>query len=116
MAGAYQSIPLGRDYSFTTNVSARLTALGSNVNGATLFFLAKQYPEWDTDSQAAINVTPTVNNITNVVTVTIPRANVTFQNTIPLMFWEVSMVTANNLFYTLDSGRMGITEPVKISA
>lgn len=113
--GSYQSVPLGRDYSFTTNVASRLTTLGANVNGATLYFMAKQAPDWDDDTEAAINVTPTVNNVTNVVTVTIPRANVAFANAIPLMFWEVSMLTANNLFYTLDSGRMAVTEPVKLS-
>jgi hypothetical protein len=116
MAGAYQSIPLGRDYTFTTNVATRLTALSANMSGATLYFMAKQYPDWDTDSQAAITLTPTANTTTNIVTVTIPRVNTSFGNVIPLMFWEVSMLTANNLFYTLDSGRMGITEPVKLSA
>ena len=113
--GAYLSVPLGRDYWFTTNVAARLTEVGNNLTGSTLYFLAKETPDYDLDSQAAINVTPTANNVTNVVTVTIPRANVTFANTIPLMFWEVSMLTANNLFYTLDSGRMAVTDPVKLT-
>lgn len=114
--GSYQSVPLGRDYSFTTNVASRLSTLGASLNGATLYFLAKQAPDWDDDTEAAINVTPTANATTNIVTVTIPRAQTTFANAIPLMFWEISMLTANtNLFYTLDSGRMAVTEPVKLS-
>ncbi len=116
MAGAYQSIPIGRDYSFTTNVAARLTEVGNNLTGSTLYFLAKETPEWDTDSQAAINVTPTANNVTNIVTVTIPRANTAFPNAVPLMFWEISMLTANNLYYTLDQGRMAIVEPVRLTS
>ena len=111
--GAYQSVPLGRDYAFTTNVATRLTEVGNNLTGATLYFLAKQTPYWDANDDAILNVTPTANNISNVVTVTLPRVNTNLGQVYPLLFWEISALTANNLYYTLDSGRMAITEPVR---
>lgn len=113
MAGAYQEIPLGRDYSFTSNVSTRLTAVGNNLTGATLYFFAKEYPDTDTNAAAIIAVTPTANNVTNVVTVSIPKVNTSLSQTYPLLYWELSMVSANNLTYTLDQGRMAITQPVR---
>lgn len=113
MAGAYQEIPLGRDYSFTSNVSARLTEVGNNLTGATLYFFAKEYPDTDTNAAAIIAVTPTANNVTNVVTVSIPRVNTSLSKTYPLLFWEISMTSANALTYTLDQGRMAITQPVR---
>ncbi len=113
MSGAYQSVPLGRDYAFTSNVAARLVEVGNNLTGSTLYFMAKQNPEWDDNGDAIINVTPTANNVTNIVTVTIPRANTNLAQVYPLLFWEISCLTANNLYYTLDSGRMAITEPVR---
>ncbi len=82
---------------------------------ANLFFLAKGYPYIDNDDEAIINVTPTANTTTNIVTVNIPRVNTSFPNAIPSMFWEISMLTASNLYYTLDQGRMAITEPVRLT-
>ena len=113
MAGQYQSVPLGRDYSFTSNVASRLTEVGNNLTGSTLYFLAKQYPDTDLDSAAIVNVTPTANNVTNVVTVSIPRVNTNLAQPYPDLFWEISCLTANNLYYTLDQGRMAITQPVR---
>lgn len=113
--GSYQEIPLGRDYFFTTNVATRLTDLGATMVNASLYFLAKESPEVDDDADAIINVTPTANTTTNVVTVTIPRVNTNLAQIYPHLFWEVSMKTASNLFYTLDQGRMAITEPVRLT-
>ena len=113
MAGAYLSVPLGRDYSFTSNVDARLANVSNNLTGSTLYFLAKCDIFNDDDSQAIINVTPTANTTTNVVTVTIPRAKTNLAQIYNLLFWEISMLTQNNLYYTLDGGRMAIGEPVR---
>lgn len=116
MAGSYLDVPLGRDYSFTTNVQSRLSDLGvSTMTNATLYFLAKSDLYWDDDAEAIINVTPTANVNTNVVTVTIPRVNTALDQVYPLLFWEVSMLTASNLFYTLDGGRMAISDAVQTS-
>ena len=112
MAGEYQDIPLGRDYSFTSNVAARLLEIGNNLTGSTLYFLAKEHHD-DDNADAIINVTPTANTNTNVVTVTIPRANTDLSQVYPLLFWEISYLTANNLYYTLDQGRMAISQPVR---
>lgn len=113
MAGAYLEVPLGRDYSFTSNVALRLTAVGNNLTGSTLYFFAKEYPDTDSNTAAIIAVTPTGNNVTNVVTVAIPRVNTSLSQTYPLLHWELSMTTANNLSYTLDQGRMAVTQPVR---
>ena len=115
MSGAYQEIPLGRDYAFTTNVSTRLTELGATMVNATFYFLSKADPSLDEDADAVINVTPTANTTTNVVTITIPRANTNPGYPVPQMFWEVSMLTASNLYYTLDQGRMALVEPVRLT-
>jgi len=113
MAGAYQEIPLGRDYSFTSNVATRLTEVGNNLTGATLYFMAKEEPATDSNAAAIIAVTPTANNVTNVVTVSIPSTNTNLSITYPLLFWELSMTSANSKSYTLDQGRMAIVQPVR---
>lgn len=113
MAGAYQEVPLGRDYSFTSNVATRLTEVGNNLTGATLYFFAKADPSVDNNAAAIIAVTPTANNVTNVVTVAIPSANTNLGITYPLLFWELSMTSANSKSYTLDQGRMAIVQPVR---
>lgn len=116
MAGAYLEVPLARDYSFTSNVASRLTEVGNNLNGSTLYFMAKQYPDTDLNAAAIISVTPTANTTTNVVTVTIPRVNTALTQTFPQLYWEISMLSANNLSYTLDQGLMAITQPVRLQA
>lgn len=113
MAGAYLEIPLGRDYSFTSNVAARLTEVGNNITGATLYFLAKQYPDTDANSAAILSTTPTANNVTNIVTVSLNSAQTNLALTYPSLFWELSMVSANSKTYTLDQGRAALTQPVR---
>ena len=113
MAGAYQEVPLGRDYSFTSNVSTRLTEVGNNLTGATLYFFAKANPDTDSNAAAIIAVSPTANNVTNVVTVAIPSVNTNLGTTYPLLFWELSMTSANSKSYTLDQGRMAVVQPVR---
>lgn len=113
MAGAYQEIAIGRDYSFTSNVSARVSALGITLSGATLQFTAKAYPEDEGDGEAILTATPTQN--ANVVTVSIPASATAGGLAYPLLFWEITTLTAANGFYTLDAGRMAIVQPVRIS-
>lgn len=116
MAGSYQEIPLNRDYSFTSNVATRLANVGNNLTGATLYFLAKESPEDDADSEAIINITPTACTTTNVITVTIPRVNTNLGTLYPKLHWEIDCLTANNLFYTLDHGLLAIVQPVRNTA
>ncbi len=112
-AGAYLEVSLGRDYSFTSNVAARLLEVGNNLTGATLYFMAKSEPSDDANSQAVIAVTPSANNVTNIVTVSMSSANTNLGQVYPLLFWELSMTSANSKTYTLDQGRMAITQPVR---
>lgn len=112
MAGAYLEIPLGRDYTFTTNVASRLANVSANMSGGTLYFLAKRDIFADADADAILAETPTANVNSNVVTVTIPRAN-TGTATVNVASWELSLLTAGNSYYTLDSGRLAIVEPVR---
>lgn len=116
MAGAYLSIPLNRDYSFTTNVASRLANVGNNLSGGTLYFLAKESPEADGDTDTVLNVTPTANTTTNVVTVAIPRAQTNTGELYPKLHWEIDLLTANNLFFTLDHGLGAIVLPVRNTA
>lgn len=113
MASPYLEIPLNRDYSFTTNVASRLLALGNNLTGATLYFLAKGDPDNDEDTNNIFTITPTANTTTNVITVTIGRSVTDLNTTYPKFYWEISCLTANNLFYTLDQGLGCVTQPVK---
>jgi hypothetical protein len=113
MAGAYQEIALGRDYTFTSNVAARVAALGVSIVNATFQFTAKAYPDYDGDGQAVLNTVPTAN--ANVITVTIPASDTAGGLTHPLLLWEITALTAANGFYTLDAGRMAIVQPVRIS-
>lgn len=116
MAGAYYEIPLGRDFSFTSNVANRVAELGTALANATLYFMAKDEPAIEEDADAIITITPTANTTTNVITVTIPRINTTLNQLYPTLFWEISMLSANsNLYYTLDQGRMAITQPVRLN-
>lgn len=115
MASPYLEIPLNRDYAFSVNVASRLTELGNNLTGSTLYFLAKGEPDDDEDTDTVFNVTPTSNNVTNVVTVTLNRTVTDLGTTYPKFHWEISCLTANNLFYTLDQGLGCVTQPVKNS-
>lgn len=112
MAGAYLEIPLGRDFSFQTNVASRLANVSANMSGGTLYFLAKRDIFADSDADAILAETPTANVNSNVVTVTIPRAN-TGGAIVNVATWELSLLTAGNSYYTLDSGRLAIVEPVR---
>lgn len=120
MAGAYQEIPIGRDYAFTTNVAARLSALGVNLVNAAFWFVAKQHPELDTDAQAVLSLSSgenaiTCNTSTNVVTIAIASADTENLTSYNLLFWEITTLTSSNKYYTLDRGRMAIVQPVRLT-
>ena len=114
MAGDYLTIEQGDDYTFSTNVA--VSGVASNLQGSTLWFLAKYSPA-DADADAIINASTDSGQIaisgnnSNVVTVTL-NANVTnnFAQA-NVAFWALKCQTAANLKYTLDRGRCAIVIP-----
>jgi len=117
MAGAYLSIPRNRDYSFSSNVAARLADVGNNLTGATLYFVAKVDPDNNTDTAVVFNLTSangvSANTSSNIITVSINASLV--PSSYNVASWEISCVTANAKFYTLDHGLLAITQPVKLT-
>ena len=116
MSGAYLEILQGDDYTFSTNVS--VDGVAQNVAGATIWFLAKEFPDTDANSEAVINASTTSGQIaisgsnSNVITMTL-NANVTANlSQANLLFWALKCQTSANLRYTLDRGRCAVVYPV----
>lgn len=114
MAGAYQEIPIGYDFFFTTNVSTRVAALSANLTSATFSWVAR---EFDSDMETTLtnvfavasnttaNGTVTVNTTSKVATITLKSAYTATAAEASLLFWMLTVDQANGLKYVLDQGR-----------
>jgi hypothetical protein len=114
MAGAYQEIPIGFDYFFTSNVATRRAALSANFTSATYSWVLREFNEDENDSATniiALTNTPSangnvsVNATTNVATVTVTKACTANVAAKPLLYWVLSVTQADGLKYVLDQGR-----------
>ncbi len=112
MAGAYLSVPLGRDYQFQTNVALALANITPtpNLANANFVFMAKSHPDWQMNSSAAITSYPTASGNVLTTNITAAQSNVAIHNA---LWWEISCLLQSGLLYTLDQGRMAITQPVR---
>ncbi len=116
MSGSYLSILQGDSYQFSTTVA--IDGVAQNIAGASLWFLAKQNPEWDADADAIINASTGSGQITiggnnnSVATVTL-NSNVTANYVqANILFWALKMQTVAGAVYTLDRGRACVAVPV----
>lgn len=109
MAGAYLEIAIGETYTFTSNVL--LDGAPVDLTGTSLYFLAKEDPENDTDADAIINATSF--SVTNsVVTLTMANTLTGALDPYPLLFWQLKAVTSGGNVYGLDQGRLAVVQPV----
>lgn len=112
MAGDYLQLIQGDTYSLSTNVA--VDGVGSNLSGATVWFIA-MYDPADTDaSQTLFNVSTATGQISisgannNVVTVNMNSsytANIAEAN---VAHWALRTVTSGGAVYTLDRGRIAV--------
>jgi uncharacterized membrane protein len=114
MAGAYQEIPIGYDFFFTTNVTTRVAALSANLTSANFSWVAR---EFDSDmettltnvfavtSNSTTNGTISVNTTSKVATVSLNAAYTATALSKPLLYWMLTVNQANGLKYVLDQGR-----------
>lgn len=116
MAGAYQEIPLGQDYFFTTNVSARVTSVNANLTSATYAFVIQKDPDLGTGAETILSLTDTpnsngsvsMNTSTKIATITITDTAV--NSVYNVAYWRLRATTAAGLVYTLDQGRAAFVQ------
>jgi hypothetical protein len=118
MAGDYLYILQGDSYTFSTNVA--VSGVGTDLSGATIWFLAKDDPA-GADSDAIINASTTSGQIgvsganNNVVTVTLNSATTYNYAESNSLYWSLKARTSGGFVYTLDRGRAAVRRPIVVS-